>query len=285
MKQDINNNPILRHVVIVIAIIVCAIGINGFLTPANLLATGLSGIIVILTKFFPVNQGLILILFNIPIFLLCRKYVNKQFLVSSLINMFIFSISLGLTQNLGMYINFNDIMIQSIFGGLINGVGIGILYKCNSSVGGLDFLTAVIKIKYNISIKNSSLIINFFVICLGGIFFGAVPAMYTIISMYLTCVAMDIAKDVFTQKKVIFLLSSKYEEISVALMDKLGKGVTFIEAEGAYKREKKKLIYYIALSSQIQTIKEIVYSIDETAFMSINDTDEVAGAGFKAKIL
>ena len=176
-------------------------------------------------------------------------------------------------------------MIQSIFGGILIGVGVGLIFKANSSVGGLDIVMAALKIKYDISIKNASLVINFFIICLGGMLFGGLKAMYTLISMYLTSIFIEKAKDCFNKQKLILLISERYKEIASSIMDITGKGVTFLDAQGAYTKVKKKMIYCVVSASQVAKIKEIIYKEDKDAFISINNIDEVQGGGFREKKL
>ena len=176
-------------------------------------------------------------------------------------------------------------MIQSIFRGILIGVGVGLIFKANSSVGGLDIVMATLKIKYDISIKNASLVINFFIICLGGMLFGGLKAMYTLISMYLTSIFIEKAKDCFNKQKLILLISERYKEIASNIMDITGKGVTFLDAQGAYTKVKKKMIYCVVSASQVAKIKEIIYKEDKDAFISINNIDEVKGGGFREKKL
>lgn len=283
--MDFLESKIGKQLLIIIGIIISAIGINGFLTPADLLSSGLAGIVVILNKLFGVNQGIVIFIMNIPIFIICKKYVDKEFFFTSIINMFIYSFALGISQNLYKYIHIDDLMIQSIFGGILVGVGVGLIFKANSSVGGLDIVMASLKIKYDISIKNASLIINFFIICAGGVLFGELKAMYTLISMYLTSVFMEKAKDIFNKQKLILLISEKYNEIASTIMNETGKGVTFLDAQGAYSKINKKMIYCVVSTNQIAKIKEIIYKEDKNAFISINDIDEVKGGGFKEKKL
>ncbi len=283
--MDFLESKVGKQLLIIIGIIISAIGINGFLAPADLLSSGLAGIVVILNKIFGVNQGLVILLMNIPIFLICKKYVDKEFFYSSIINMFIYSLALGISENLYKYIIIDDLMIQSIFGGILVGVGVGLIFKANSSVGGLDIVMASLKLKYDISIKNASLVINFFIICLGGILFGGLRAMYTLISMYLTSIFIEQAKDCFNKQKLILLISEKYNEIATNIMSATGKGVTFLDAEGAYTKVKKKMIYCVVSTSQVAKIKEIIYKEDKDAFVSINNIDEVKGGGFKEKRL
>lgn len=283
--MDFLESKVGKQLLIIIGIIISAIGINGFLAPADLLSSGLAGIVVILNKLVGINQGIAIIVMNIPIFIICKKYVDKEFFFTSIINMFIYSFALGISENLYKYIKIDDLMIQSIFGGILIGAGVGLIFKANSSVGGLDIVMAALKIKYDISIKNASLVINFFIICVGGVLFGGLKAMYTLISMYLTSISMEKAKDIFNKQKLILLISEKYSEISSSIMKTTGKGVTFLHAQGAYSKVNKKMIYCVVASSQVAKIKEIIYKEDKNAFVSINNIDEVKGGGFKEKKL
>lgn len=280
-----NKEKLSKIFLIIFGITLNVIGINAFLTPANLLSNGLAGIVVIVDYIYEINQGLLILIINLPIFVYSRRYVDKEFFFSSLINMFIYSFLMGVTQNLHKYININDIMVQSIFGGILVGAGMGLIFKANSSVGGLDIITAIIKIKYDIPIGTAFLLINTVIVCIGGILFGARLAMYTIISMYVTSVALEVVKDCFNKQKSILLISDKYEEIAKHIMVNMNRGVTYLEAEGAYTNNKKKLIYCIVSSNQVVKIKELIYKIDKNAFISINNVDEVRGNGFKAKVL
>lgn len=283
--MDFLESKVGKQLLIIIGIILSAIGVNGFLAPANLLSSGLTGIVVILNKLLGINQGIAIIVINIPIFIICKKYVDKEFFFTSIINMFIYSFALGVSENLYKYIIIDDLMIQCIFGGVFIGVGAGLIFKANSSVGGLDIVMAVLKIKYDISIKNASLVINFFIICAGGILFGGLKAMYTLISMYLTSISIEYSKDILNKQKLILLISEKYSEIASNIMKITGKGVTFLDAQGAYSKVNKKMIYCVVSSSQVGKIKEIIYREDKNAFVSINNIDEVKGGGFKEKKL
>ncbi|RDY25673.1 YitT family protein [Romboutsia weinsteinii] len=282
---SIEDNKLLQYGVMAFGIILCAVGINGFLTPANLLSGGLAGICVILNNLFGINQGIASFLMNIPIFLLSNKYFDKRFLIVSFINMFLFSIALGATQDLYRYVNINDTMLQAIYGGLLNGAGMGLIFKAKASAGGLDIIAAVFKTKFGISMKDTFLFVNFFIVCAGGFLFGPKLVMYTLISMYITSVAMELTKDSFDKKKSILLISEKNEEIAQEIMKEMKSGVTFLDAEGAYTHAKKKIIYCIVSSGDMAKLKDLVYRIDHNAFISVNNVEEVRGAGFKEKFL
>lgn len=284
-KISIEENKLFRYTLMITGIILCAVGINGFLTPANMLSGGVAGICVIMNTIWGVNQGVVSFLINIPIFLVALKFLKKDFLWISFINMFIFSLALGATQDLYKYIVINDTMLQCIYGALLNGAGMGLIFKSRASAGGLDVVAAMLKEKLNIDMKHTFMLVNFFVVGIGGFLFGAKLAMYTLIAIYITSIIMDITKDSFNNQKSILLVSEKNEEIAEKIMTKIGRGVTFLDAEGAYTHNRKKIIYCILQSGEVGRLKDLVYNIDEHAFISINDVDEVRGGGFKARFL
>ncbi|MGL5693944.1 MAG: YitT family protein [Peptostreptococcaceae bacterium] len=276
---------IFTYSLMIFGIFLCAIGINAFLTPSKLLSGGVAGISVILNHLFNLNQGISTFLINIPIFLIGIKFLDKKFLCISFINMFIFSFALGLTQNLYKYVHINDLMIQCIYGGILNGAGMGLIFRSQASVGGLDIIAAGLKRNLNIEMKNTFLFVNFFIVSAGGFLFGFKIALYTMIDMYLASYTMDIVKDSFNTLKSIIVVSEHDNEIAESIMKSLKRGVTYLEAEGAYTHHKKKMLYCIVKSNEIPKFKDLVYSIDNNALVCINDVDEVKGAGFKGKFL
>lgn len=276
---------IFRCMLMISGIFLCAIGINAFLTPAKLLSGGVAGISVTLNQIFKINQGISTFIINIPIFIIGMKYLDKNFLIISFINMFLFSFALGITQNFYKYVQLNDTMIQCIYGGLLNGTGMGLIFKSRACAGGLDIIAAVLKKQFNIEMKNTFITVNLFIVSAGGILFGFKLALYTLIAMYISSHTMSIVKDSFNSQKSIMVISDYDEKIATYIMTKLKRGVTYLEAEGAYTHHKKKLLYCIVKTSEIAKFKELVYSIDDKALICINDVNEVKGGGFKGKFL
>lgn len=281
----VEDNKLLQYILIIVGILLCVIAINGFLAPAKLLGGGITGICIILNKLYNINQGIVSFVLNIPIFIIGMKYLDKKFLWISFINMFLFSFALGITENVYNYIHVNDIMLKSIYGGILNGIGSGLIFKARASAGGVDIIGALMKRKFNIPLKNTFMFINAVVVCAGGFLFGTELVMYTLISMYITVIAMDITKDSFNKNKAILLISDKYDEISKCIMSNMKRGVTFLEAEGAYTNKKKKIIYCIVSAGEVAKFKELAYGKDKHAFISVNDVEEVKGEGFKEKFL
>lgn len=284
-KFSIEDNKFIQYTVMILGINLCAIGINGFLTPAKMLSGGIAGICIILNNLFNINQGIASFFMNIPIFLLSKKYFDKNFLILSFFNMFLFSIALGATQDLYKYVIIDDTMLQAIYGGILNGAGMGLIFKAKASAGGLDIIAALLKTRFDIPMKNTFMTVNFFVVCAGGVLFGPKLVMYTLISMYITSIAMEVTKDAFYKNKALMVISKKNEEIAEVIMKEMKSGVTYLDAEGAYTKAKKKIIYCIVSSGELAKFKELIYNIDIDAFISVNNVEEVRGAGFKEKFL
>ncbi|QJA08882.1 YitT family protein [Romboutsia sp. CE17] len=281
----LEDNLFLRYTVIVIGMLVACVGINGFLRQAHLLSGGVTGIAAIINYTTDINIGLLTFLINIPIFILGFIFLERDFCITSLINMVLFSVLLGITQDIGNYIPIDDILLQSVFGGILSGVGSGMVFRTKSSQGGTDIIGAILKFKRNIPVKDTVLAANLIIVSVGGVIFGMNLALYTLIGFYVSASAMSFVKDAMTYEKSVMVISKESELIAKEIMSTLVRGVTFLEAEGAYTKEKKRIIYCIVLSKEIPKIKEIALKYDQKAFISVNDVTEVKGRGFKEKYL
>ena len=279
------DNIYVRYFIIIVGITIMSIGVNGFLRQAHLLSGGVAGISTAMNYLTNINVGFITFLINIPIFLLGFIFLEKDFLITSLINMMLFSIIIGITQEVGSIIPIDDILLQSIYGGILCGVGNGLVFRTKSSTGGTDIIGAILKNKFNIAMKNTTFGINLAIVLMSSLLFGLNLALYTLIAMFINAQVMSYIKDALNDEKAVMVFSNNTQSIASEIMKTMVRGVTFLEAEGGYTREKKKIIYCVVLSREIPKIKEIALKYDERAFISVNDINEVKGKGFKEKFL
>ncbi|CAK7007654.1 MAG: hypothetical protein PEPC_00303 [Peptostreptococcus russellii] len=285
VKDRLREHPSLRMVTMILGLFISALGVNGFLRQAHLLSGGVTGFATAINYVSGINVGLMAFLLNIPIFIIGFIYLEKDFCIFSLINMIIYSLILGLTQDIGSIIPVHDKFIQTIYGGFLNGLGIGLVFRAKTSTGGTDIIAAILKIKKNIEIKNTSFAANVIVVLLGSVMFGLTLGLYTLIGFYINSLALGFIKDAMNYQKSLIIISDKPEEIADDIMKELIRGVTFLHAEGAYTGENKKLVYTIVSSNEIPKIKEIAFKHDPRAFVTINEVNEVKGRGFKSKDL
>ncbi len=270
-----------RLLFIFLANILCALAFNGFLIPGKLLSGGVGGIAIMVQYLTGISSGIIVFIINIPIFLIGARMVDRDFAIYGFISMLIFSFLLTATREVSQFILLDDVVLRAIFGGVINGAGMGLLFRNRSSQGGLDIIAAILKRKYNMNIGSALMMLNSVIIVIASVLFGLDKALYTLLSMYTAYQVLDKVQIGFSNKKNLVIVSDKSEEIAEEIITSLKRGVTFFEGMGAYTKENKHIIYCIIISKEVVTVKDIIKRIDPTAFLIITDVVEVKGTGFK----
>ncbi|NMM61921.1 YitT family protein [Clostridium sp. P21] len=261
--------------------ILCSVAVNMFLVKAKLLGGGVTGLALIFQYLLKVPAGYMIFLLNVPLFIISMKSMNRKFTIYSLVGIVTFSLSLILTRPISNILQINDELLYCLYGGVINGIGGGIVFAHNSSLGGFDIICILIKKKYsNLDLGKISFGINLVIVCFGAMVFGLPSALYTLIAMYTTTSVIDYVIKGLNRTKTIFIITEKEEEISGVILKKLGRGVTYLYGEGAYTKDHKKILYCIVPSPQLPELKRIVIDIDNKAFISILDASEIHGRGF-----
>lgn len=280
--QNVNNQNVKNIIFIMLGALISSIGINMFIVHANLLSGGVSGVALIVQYITSFPAGYTMFLLNVPLLILSYKKLNIKFTIFSVIGIVSLSVWLVVTRSTTNILHIKDPLLLCLYGGVLNGTGIGIVLSNHGSTGGLDIISIILKKKYdNFDIGKISLMCNFIIVSMGAIFFGLTSALYTLVSMYITSYIMDKTIKGFNRQKMILIVTNKEEEVSNAIIDNLRRGVTFLYGEGAYSRIERKVLYCIVPLTQLPQLKLIVQSVDEAAFISILDVAEVQGKGFK----
>ena len=278
---------IIRILVITFGSFISAISVNGFLVPYHLLSGGVTGIALILRYCINTPVGLVFFVLNIPIFIIGIKEIDKDFVLFSLLGTAELSVFLIITAPIAPYIQINDIMLSSIAGGVLNGIGCGCSFRMRASQGGTAVIATVLKRKTGQEIASLAMVINVIIIGGGVLIIGAglELVLYTLISMYVTTIVTQKMIDGLNHKKLLWIITDKEVEVSRALMTELGRGVTLINAEGAYTGKQRKIIYIFITLTQIAKAKMIIQNIDRLAFITISNISEINGSGFKKSVL
>ncbi len=278
-----NKNEVFKKLIfIVLGNFLCTIAFNAFFIPSKLLSGGVGGLALMNQYLTGIPSGITVFIINIPIFLIGARMVDREFAIYGFISMFIFSTLLTLTNGIDRYIILDDILLGAVIGGVLNGTGMGLMFRNRTSQGGLDIIAAILKKKYNINIGTGLMIINTVIISLSSLLFGIRPAMYTLISMYIGYQVLDKVQIGFNVKKNVVIVSNKSEELADRIIGELNRSVTFLEGSGGYKKENKHVIYCIVTSKEIVKLKDIIDRVDPSAFLIINDVVEVKGSTFKS---
>lgn len=272
-----------RYALVGIGSIVSASGINAFLVPHHMLSGGISGIAMIFYFLFQWPMGVLVIIGNIPVFYAAYKLLDREYVIGALYGMVVFALALEATQFLSTQNLAEDIILASIFGGVISGIGSGIIFRVGGSTGGLDIIAIIIKKFFSYNIGFVSFSFNLCIMLVSAFLFGLKPAMYTLISMFIASSVTDKVIEGFNRKKTILIISDLSDAIAVAIMNEVGRGVTFLKGEGAYTHNDKRVIFVVVTLTQIARIKFIVEKVDPLAFMIVQDAAEVMGRGFSAR--
>ena len=274
---------ILDVIIIFIGCIIASLGVNIFLSHAQLLSGGATGIGLLLEYTINIPTGISVLLINIPLLLISLKKLNKSFTIYTTIGMLCLSVSLMITKPLASYAGIDglDILLYCIYGGVLCGIGYGIVFSRNGSTGGTDIITMLIRKKYsNINIGSISFSLNIIIILIGAYLFGLPQALYTFISLFIQNIVLDKVLLGFNSKKLLLILTKKEQDIINYVIKDLHRGVTSLFAEGEYTHDKKKMLYCLVTSRQMVELKTAVQAIDPSAFITIVDISEIRGKGF-----
>ena len=260
---------------------VMAISVAFFLLPNELSSGGFSGIATIFYYRLKIPMGITIASLNIPLFLMAGYKLGKKFFVKSLIG----TISLsGFIDLLDKYqVITNDKMLAAIYGGLLTGIGTAIILKSNSSTGGSDLVTYIIK-KYNTKIELGHVItiIDAIIVILNVIFLKKIEVgLYSAITIYLMGLMIDVVFEGIFFSKLLFIISDKNKIISNEIQTKINRGITGIYGKGMYENKNKLVLMCAVDRRDIANIKKLILSIDKDAFVIVTNSREVLGYGFK----
>ncbi|MEL7563796.1 MAG: YitT family protein [Dehalobacterium sp.] len=259
---------------IILGSVFIALSFNVFVIPNNLVSGGIGGLAIITNHFTKWSVGLLIFLYNIPIMIWARKSLNLRFIIYTIIAIVLQSIFLNyITPN--PYTN--DVLLASIFGGILVGVGGGIIIRQYGSSGGVDVIAIVLRKKLGISIGTVSSITNLMVISLAALIFGLEPAMYTIVSLLVSGSAIDLVQEGLNKKNTAMIVSNQSHEIKEAIMFQLNRGVTLMHGSGGFENTEKNIIFCVVNQFELARLKELVTAIDSNAFMTFSETTEVLG--------
>ena len=263
---------------IIIGSVIVAASINVFILANQIADGGITGIAIIFYYLFQWDVGLTVIILNIPLFILGYTAVGKRLLILTIIGVFTFSAALNYFHGLPAITN--DSLLAVVFGGLITGIGMGIIFRSRGSLGGTDILAIVLHKKTSFSVGQLILAFDAVVFLAAAIIFHPEMAMYAIIYMFIAAKVIDLVQVGLNYSKSIMVVTDKPHIIASEIIKNLGRGVTFFEAEGAYSKSTKKVVYSVVSRAQLSQVKDIIHKLDPDAFVTIGDVSEVLGEGF-----
>ena len=260
---------------------VFALGFSMFLEPNDMSAGGISGLALVFVEVFGVGTvGSLSILINLPLFILGGLKIGKRFFAGSMLGMVLSSLMIDSFTCFA--IPDLEPLLAVLYGGVICGLGLGVVFISGTSTGGSDILVRLLKLRYrNVPIGQISMTFDAIVVLLTGIVFQDVSkALYTGVTVYLCGKVIDGVVYNFDYSKVALIISSQHEEIARQIGLQLDRGATFLHAEGSYSHTPTKVVLAAVKKQQLAELKELVVHIDPNAFIIVQEAHQVLGDGF-----
>lgn len=260
---------------------VFALGFSLFLGPNDMNAGGISGLAQIIVELLGFGSvGTLSILINLPLFILGGIKIGKRFFAGSLLGMVLSSVLIDAFS--WIHIPTPEPLIAVLYGGVLCGLGLGVVFASGTSTGGSDILVRLLKLRYrNVPIGQISMTFDAVVVLLTGIVFQDVSkALYTGVTVFLCGKVVDAVVYNFDYSKVALIISSQYETIAREIGLKLDRGATFLHAEGSFSHTPTKVVLAAVKKQQLAELKELVVQIDPNAFIIVQEAHQVLGDGF-----
>lgn len=276
--QDLRND-ILEYVYVIAGAAIVAIGFNAFLLPNQVASGGVSGISTILHGLFDWNPGLVQYAFNIPLFLAGVVLLGKKFGVKSFIGTITLPLVVLLTDNWEPWTT--NPLLGALFGGIVVGLGIGLVFKGNASTGGTDLLAQIITKYTGLTLGTSVLLIDGLIAISAAVVFDLEKGLYALIGLYVTTKTIDIIQLGFSQSKMVYIITLKQDEVRDAIYAEINRGVTKLPAIGGYTGEARPVLMVVVYQTEFTKLKQLIRTVDPSAFVIVSDAYEVLGEGFK----
>ncbi|SDJ16848.1 YitT family protein [Salimicrobium halophilum] len=260
-------------IVLFVASIGLAFAFNFFLLPHEVLSGGVTGLAMIFGLLTPFNSGVWLVIFNIPVLIIGWMKLGKEFIANSIFSVAVTSVAM-------LYIPLiqvtEDALLSSVFGGVITGAAIGVIIRFYGSTGGFDVIGLVLTLKRDLPLGALVFSLNSLVVFASGFFFTWELALYTLASIYITGIVVD---RIHTRhiKLSLMVVTDKDQELRSELIGNLIRGITVMDAHGAYSNQERKVLYTVISRYELALVKSIISEVDSRAFVSVTETVEVMG--------
>ena len=278
----IKNNrlkTILSYIIIILAATLAAYSLDTFLIPNNILDGGVTGISIIISKVFSIPISLLVILINIPFVYVGYRNLGKNFLIRTIIAMLTFSISLSFFESFHEVTD--EILLATIFGGILLGIGVGLVIRMGACVDGTESVALVISKKTNLSVGQIVMVFNFLIYGCATLIFGIDRALYSILTYFITFKVIDLVSEGLEQAKAALIVTEKGTDMANEIYKRLGRTVTRINGQGLLSGEKE-VMYCVLTRIEVFELKKIANEMDESAFISILEVSDIIGNHIKS---
>ena len=280
MKEAIKHKIKIKELIeFIIGCFLVALAFNLFMSPNNLVAGGVSGFSLILKHFFGLNPSTIISIANVFLIILSFLVLGKEKTKATILGSILFPVFVSLTEHLSTYISFkeSEMILIAVFGGALQGLGAGLIFRAGYSTGGTDILNMIISKVFKMSLGNSMFFTDGTIIVIGAFVFGFNHLMYSLIILYLISTITDKVVLGISDSKAFYIITSKEKEVKDFVINEHKHGVTEFKARGGYNSENQTVLMSVVPTREYYKLKEGIHNIDKDAFFVAMDSYEVKG--------
>lgn len=276
--QKFRKTVLFEYIQIIFGAALVGLAFNIFLLPSRLAAGGVSGISTILYELFQFNPAYVQWLINIPLLILGVLLVGKEFSMKTLVGTFFVPFVIWLTADMKLYTD--NPLLSAIYGGIMLGVGLGIVYRANGSTGGTALIAQLVKKYTGLSSGFSQLLVDGLVVVTSAFVFNFELALYAMIAIYVTSKVIDFVQLQTSPTKLVLIITDKEEKVQAIIKNDINRGLTKIKTIGGYSNQEKTMILCVVEQSEAVYFKKLLQTQEPTSFVIFLNASEILGRGF-----
>lgn len=268
-----------RYFNFIVGIAFLAISYNLFLASNDIVAGGISGVATILNGLFSLNNSIVILVFNVALLILSYFLLGKEKTKNTILGSLLFPILVELTSHINVWLELDtsQLLLSSVFGGVMYGFGLGMIFKAGFTTGGTDILNQIISKYAKISIGKSMLLVDGGIVLLSALAFGPTKVMYSIIVLYIISMISDRVILGVSDSKAFYIITNHEDEIKEYILKILNHGVTVFNAKGGYATKDQTVLMCVLPTKDYYRLKAGITEIDREAFVVVTDAYEVFG--------
>ncbi len=269
------NIKIQKLIQVFVGALIAGVGLEIFLVPNNIIDGGIVGISIMMSSITGLPYGLFLVLLNLPFIYMGYKHIGMDFAVTTTCAIVflsgwstVFKPIPGLTD---------DFFLAAIFGGIIDGIGVGLIMRGGGSLDGTEIVAIIMGRKTVYSVGEMVMFMNLFILTAAGFLFGWDKAMYSLVAYYVISKTIDMVLKGLDEMYAVMVVTEKHQEVSSALLKDMGRGVTILHGAGGYSGRPQEILYSVVTRLEMGKLKDVVQEVDPDAFVTIHQISDIVG--------
>ena len=266
-----------KGIFIALGVTILAIAVNLFLGPHHIAAGGVTGLAIILEQLLNLDRSAVVMVFNMIILVITYIFLGKNMFLNTVIGGTLLPVMMGIIPQRMLV---QDVMLSMIFGSILFGIGVSILFKNEASSGGTSIPPLIFKKYFNLSTSVGLLATDSIIVTMSIFVFGVESFFFAILSIIITAFTMNYVEDGLNKKKALMIISDYTKEVLDALLNEVQKGVTVVPVKGGYRQEEREMLMVVLSSQEYQKSLRIIRKYDPNAFVVTYNVSDVQGLGF-----